>query len=147
MKKQVVQFTIESTPVAVRLGLGTLLACPAMQHMDDCARGTAEIVLAEVLNNIVEHAYAERTGNISVSLANLDSGVEVVVTDQGLAFPQKELPQGKFPPINDMQNLAEGGFGWYLIRSLVRDLTYHRRRSTNHLSFVLPIEAIATSPH
>jgi serine/threonine-protein kinase RsbW len=134
------QVTIESTPVAVRQGLITLLACPAVREMDVCARGTAELVLAEVLNNIVEHAYAEKTGSISVRLSLLATGVEVVVTDQGQAFPHGELPQGKLPPINDMQNMAEGGFGWHLIRSLVRDLTYRREQATNHLTFVLPIK-------
>jgi serine/threonine-protein kinase RsbW len=109
-----------------------------MRDLDECARGTAEIVLAEVLNNIVEHAYSEQKGSISIALCDLGAGVEVVVTDQGRAFPQEQLPQGKLPPIDTTADLPEGGFGWYLIRTLVKDLTYRRLQSTNHLSFVLP---------
>jgi serine/threonine-protein kinase RsbW len=138
MKRQPMYFTIESSPIEVRHGLACLLACSAMRSLDECARGTAEIVLAEVLNNIVEHAYSEQTGSISIALCDLGAGVEVVVTDQGRAFPQEQLPQGKLPPIDATADLPEGGFGWYLIRTLVKDLTYQRLHSTNHLSFVLP---------
>ncbi|MGO4906891.1 ATP-binding protein [Pseudorhodobacter sp. W20_MBD10_FR17] len=141
MKKQAMQFTIEGSPLAVRRGLAAMLACSALRGLDVCARGTAEIVLAEVFNNIVEHAYAGQAGSISVSLCDLGMGVEVVVTDQGHAFPQEQLPQGKLPPIDASQDLPEGGFGWYLIRTLVQDLTYRRSQSTNHLSFVLPADA------
>ena len=35
-------------------------------------RGTAEIVLAEVLNNIAEHAYARFPGQIRLSLSQAD---------------------------------------------------------------------------
>ncbi len=135
MEKQVMQFTIESSPVAVRRGLASLMACSVMQGMDSCGRGTAEIVLAEVLNNIVEHAYAGQQGEISVSICNARGGVEVFVTDRGNAFPQEVLPQGKLAEVNE---LPEGGFGWHLIRSLVHGLTYQREHSVNHLSFVLP---------
>jgi serine/threonine-protein kinase RsbW len=135
MGKQVMQLTIESTPAAVRHGLASLMACSVMQAMDTCGRGTAEIVLAEVLNNIVEHAYAGQQGEISVSICSSGNGVGVCVIDRGNAFPQVELPQGKLAPANE---LPEGGFGWFLIRSLVSELTYRRDHSTNHLSFTLP---------
>jgi serine/threonine-protein kinase RsbW len=140
MEKQAMHFTIEGSPLAVRRGLADMLACPAMRCLDEGARGTAEIVLAEVFNNIVEHAYSEQPGSISVSLCDVGRGVEVVVIDQGRAFLQEQLPQDKLPLIDASEDLPEGGFGWYIIRTLVQDLTYRRSQSTNHLSFVLPAE-------
>lgn len=129
--------TLASDPVAVRNALETLLASNAMLGLDDCARGTAEIVLAEVLNNIVEHAYAATTGEIVISLSPQPDGVFVAVRDQGRAFPHEELPQGILPAIDSAADLPEGGFGWFLIRTLVQSLEYQRTGSTNHLSFTL----------
>ncbi|SEN56582.1 serine/threonine-protein kinase RsbW [Pseudorhodobacter antarcticus] len=134
------QLVIESDPTAVRSGLAQLLASDMIQTMQDGARGTAEIVLAEVLNNIVEHAYAGDNGAILIGLAHHPDGVHVTVRDQGRPFPREKLPQGHLPEIDQFANLPEGGFGWYLIRTLVRDLTYLRTDGFNHLSFCLPYE-------
>jgi serine/threonine-protein kinase RsbW len=35
-------------------------------------------------------------------------------------------------------DLPEGGFGWYLIRTLARDVRYDRNGVTNCLTFWLP---------
>lgn len=137
------QLIIESTPIAVRNGLVTLLACPILHSLDDGTRGTAETVLAEVLNNIVEHAYAETIGQICVSLLYQPGGILVYICDHGRAFPQEELPQGTLPRIDSPEGLPEGGFGWFLIRSLVQGLTYTRKEACNHLSFLLPTNSIA----
>ena len=56
-------FHIASTPMAVRDALLEILGHPVMAHLPDDARGTAELVLAEALNNIVEHAYDRDDGD------------------------------------------------------------------------------------
>jgi serine/threonine-protein kinase RsbW len=141
MKRQPMQLTIASDPIAVRDALTTLLAGPEVQFLGATMRGTAEIVLAEVLNNIVEHAYAEDCGEISVHLRQQSTGVQVIISDQGRPFPQDSLPQGTLPQIDSPDDLPEGGFGWFLIRTLVQDLTYNRKEAHNHLSFFLSAEA------
>jgi serine/threonine-protein kinase RsbW len=137
------QLIIESDPIAVRDGLATILASPIIQTMEDGARGAAEIVLAEVLNNIVEHAYADRPGNIVLGMELQPDGVWVTVCDHGHPFPKQELPQGKLPAIDAFEDLPEGGFGWHLIRTLVRNLTYLHKDGRNILSFHLPYEDTA----
>lgn len=131
------QIIIESDPVAVRQGLARLLASDVIATLQAGARETAEIVLAEVLNNIVEHAYAGQPGSIVVSLNHNRHGVLVQVRDYGAAFPCHEVPKGDLPSLEACRDLPEGGFGWYMIRSLVRDLTYQREDGCNHLSFCL----------
>lgn len=132
---------ITSDPLAVRAGLVRLMASPSLYNLNDAARGTAEIVLAEVLNNIVEHAYADMSGEIHITLCTQADGVVVAIRDQGHPFPQETLPQGALPQTYASHDLPEGGFGWFLIRSLVQNLTYRRDTTSNHLSFVLPTEA------
>ena len=136
-----VHLVITSDPLAVRAGLANLLASPLLGALNDAARGTAEIVLAEVLNNIVEHAYADISGDILITLCNQPGGVVVDIHDQGHPFPQETLPQGTLPKTCPTNGLPEGGFGWFLIRSLVQNLTYRRDKLGNHLSFILPTEA------
>lgn len=137
------QLKIKSDPIAVRDGLALILTSPIIQTMDECARGTAEIVLAEVLNNIVEHAYAGQSGDIALALEHHVHGVLVTVQDIGTPFPNAELPQGTLPDVTSLAELPEGGFGWYLIRTLVRNLTYLRKDGCNHLTFNLPYTGAA----
>lgn len=136
--KMAMRTIIASDPFAVRKGLTVLLGCPLIVGMRESDRGGAEIVLAEVLNNIVEHGYAGATGEITVTLRPGPDGVLVAVEDHGKAFPKEQLPEGQLPDINPAKDLPEGGFGWYLIRTLVRDLSYQRIGTVNQVTFCLP---------
>ncbi|MCA3510638.1 MAG: ATP-binding protein, partial [Rhodobacter sp.] len=46
--------------MAVRRALSGLFRDDRLGNLPDDQRGTAELLLAEVLNNVVEHAYADR---------------------------------------------------------------------------------------
>ena len=129
-----------ATPIAVRDSLAQMLALPPLCALGEDGRGTAELVLAEVLNNVAEHAYGEATGPVTVCLARTDGGVRCVIVDQGQAMPGGILPEGRLPPAAEvpLDDLPEGGFGWFLIRSLTQDLRYSRVDGCNRLHFVLP---------
>lgn len=96
-----------------------------------------ELVLAEVLNNVVEHAYAEGPGGkISLQLNWSDSELHCVVADAGSHMPDHRLPDGMpQDPSVGVQDLPEGGFGWQLIRENVRDLHYEWTVGTNMITF------------
>ncbi len=130
---------LQSDPQAVRDGLCTLLAMVPFCNFSDDARGSVEIVLAEVLNNIVEHAYAECGGHIDLTLDFEHPTLSVEVVDTGLAMPAETLPAGALSPIDGNDDLPEGGFGWFLIRSLTRGLVYHRRSDRNMLAFWMEV--------
>ncbi len=123
---------------SVRRALRHVITAAPLCTLSDADRGTTELVLAEVLNNIVEHAYAGCSGRIALSLDLGASGLAVRITDNGLAMPGGAVPAGLLPT-DPAATLPEGGFGWFLIRSLTRDLAYDRKNGRNHLSFTLPI--------
>jgi serine/threonine-protein kinase RsbW len=127
--------TIPSTPLAVRDALCALFDALTIDPMPQETRDAAQIVLAEALNNIVEHAYAQMPGEIEVTLAVTDHGIQVDIIDFGLPMPGAILPQGDLPETGALADLPEGGFGWYLIRTLSQDLHYRRDGARNLLSF------------
>lgn len=131
------RLTIPGHPTAVRDGLRALLDTLLLQSLPEDGRGTAEIVLAEALNNIVEHAYAQHDGEIEISLQLRRNELLCKVSDTGAPMPGGQLPNGVLTTLGDFADLPEGGFGWHLIRSLSKDLTYHREGGRNLLSFRL----------
>ncbi len=130
---------LQASPLAVRDSLLQMLAAPPLSDLSPDARGTAEVVLAEVLNNIAEHAYPAGPGPVAVALTPVAAGTHCLVIDQGAAMPGDRLPEGRLPIADSgLEDLPEGGFGWHLIHSLTRDLAYVRAGGCNRLSFLLP---------
>lgn len=113
---------------AVRAVLGRLFpACDA--------HPLAELVLAEVLNNVVEHAYDGQGGRIILSLRRGRGWLSVRVADRGRPYPGGTLPDDILPEPD-----AEGGFGWGLIRALASGIAYRRAGEWNVLVFRVPLD-------
>jgi serine/threonine-protein kinase RsbW len=129
----------QADPASVRRALEHMLSSPPLFYLSGEDRSMAELVLAEVLNNVAEHAYGEAGGKVEVSLQQDPDGLRCLVIDEGRAMPGGRLPEGRLPGGSDVDlaDLPEGGFGWHLIRSLSTDLTYTRVDGQNRLSFVL----------
>ena len=89
------KITISAHFLAVRQGLQGLMAAEPLRGLSDECRGRAEIVLAEVLNNIVEHAYAGAPGRIDIAVGLGAGRMECDITDRGRAMPGLTLP----PPV------------------------------------------------
>ena len=60
------RLALAADPVAVRTGLARIVASGPFAALSADHRATAEIVLAEVLNNIAEHAYSSGPGDIHI---------------------------------------------------------------------------------
>ena len=131
------QIKIAANPLSVRNGLATLFDTALLRSLPDDDCGTAEIVLAEALNNIVEHAYAQHAGDIEITLLLHQSALMCRIVDTGVPMPNGTLPAGHLAQFAATDDLPEGGFGWFLIRALSRDLDYRRVDGRNQLSFRL----------
>jgi serine/threonine-protein kinase RsbW len=137
---QSLHIVLAANPDAVRDGLARMMALQPLAGLSGDDRGAAELVLAEILNNVAEHAYSDATGTVAVTLLPVPVGLDCLVVDQGVAMPGNRLPAGKLVagPETPIQDLPEGGFGWHLIRVLTQNLTYAREGGCNRLSFTLP---------
>lgn len=95
-----------------------------------------ELVLAEALNNIVEHAYVERRdGTVFLQAHLMPDSLTIRLRDTGRPLPFGRIPKTKLvEPSKELGILPEGGFGWFLIHSLTSAVQYERQNGTNHLS-------------
>ncbi|MEI4485246.1 ATP-binding protein [Frigidibacter sp. MR17.14] len=116
------------------LGLVTHRVSGRLSHG---AAEIAQMVIAEVLNNIVEHAYHGRGGPVVLRIRQHGGVLVVSIADRGAPLPDSLLgPQGA-----PMARLAEGGFGWPIIHHFARRMSYRRIGCWNRLRFCLPLEA------
>ncbi|MCM2562793.1 ATP-binding protein [Lutimaribacter sp. EGI FJ00015] len=127
-----------ASPLNVRDALRLLLGYldPLDLPIDQVA--TIQIVLAEVLNNVTEHAYDSDGGLICMQANVVEAGLSVTIRDRGAALPPKLIlseGSGGFDP----QALPEGGFGWHLIRSLASELAHCRQARWNELKIVFSL--------
>lgn len=109
------------------------------------AIGDLAVVLAEALNNVVEHAHADRCdGRIELAVYLRSCCIRCRIFDNGLPMPGLELPAGLLPNSDtDLDDLPEGGFGWFLIRNMTADLAYERLADGNQLQFHIPLAGYA----
>ena len=128
---------VPGTPESVRDLLVWLSARSLFTEMPAEVRGTAELVLAEALNNVVEHAYANFSGNVRVMMSWRQGDLRVIIEDDGLEMPGYDMPQGILKTVQKADDLNEGGYGWFLIRKLTKNLSYRRHGGCNRLSFLL----------
>lgn len=100
--------------------------------------GDIQIALAEVLNNIAEHAFSDRPLEMaSVTLHTDGSDLRAVFVDQGHPMPGLLPPPGILPEIGEEKDdLPEGGFGWFLVHELSDAVMYRRVGSQNQLNLV-----------
>lgn len=127
---------------AVRDGLAQAMAFLAPLHLDIDDSGTVELVLAEALNNVVEHALVGTTKQTMIEIRGSHgaSGLHLTVIDRGAPMPDGTAPITKAPDLNvDTDDMPEGGFGWYMIHTLATDVSYARVGASNHLTLQLPV--------
>ena len=121
----------------VRTAIENALSALQPLNLTDEEMNSIELVLAEALNNVVEHAYEEsHMGEIKLVLRHGRAGLLVEIRDAGKPMPNGKTPVGEHPsPKLNGHELPEGGFGWFLIRELARDLIYDRENGENFLIF------------
>ena len=143
-----VHICVQSSDMAVRTALKELLLGlePLDLGIDDA--GTVELVMAEALNNIVEHAYpaGDAAGPIDITCKHAPDGLHLVVVDRGRAMPGCQLPAGATVDLDvAFHDMPEGGFGWFLIKDLANEVRYERVQWENRLMFRLAVATQADS--
>lgn len=136
------EISVKCSELAVREALEQFLHALQPLQLSVEEAGTVELVLAETLNNIVEHAYPDpdTAGDFTVACTHQKDGLHLQITDQGLAMPDGTTPVGQCASVDvDLDDLPEGGFGWFLIQDLAKDVSYQRIGADNQLTMRLAV--------
>lgn len=135
-------------PESVRRALSRARVVFRAMSIPEEHSGIAEIVLAEVLNNIVEHAYQDHgRGVIELCVRAVPDALEFTIRDDGLPMPDGKPPSRHPHDLSvPFEGLPEGGFGWLMIHELTQGLSYRRIGNRNELRFRLDIADAAGGP-
>lgn len=80
-----------------------------------------KVAVSEAATNVVTHAY-ERAGEMTIGIGVYHDRIEVMVADYGESFDFNEVKEdiGPFDAETDtLEDLREGGFGLFLIKTLM----------------------------
>jgi serine/threonine-protein kinase RsbW len=132
---------VRSSMILVRKMLGVM-------ELGEDDIGRIELVLAEALNNVVEHACADRADHlVLLDLSHETGRLNCRICDPGHPMPGAKPPRGhKADPTAALDDLPEGGFGWMLIRELADVVKYQRIGDENHLFLSIPLANPAACP-
>ncbi len=131
------ELRLEATGTEARTALTDTMQRLAKLGLPSHRAGDIQLVLAEALNNVVEHAY-ENTGRGAIMvLCELGpETLDIGIVDRGKPLPGEVLPAAEFPDLaGPLNGLPEGGFGWCLIHELTSYVQYRRENETNFLTF------------
>ena len=136
----VFRLALDGDGAAVRRALDMAKDWLALRRVSDDVRDRVMIVLAEALNNVVEHALAtDPGGRIDLTLRDAGRDVTMDIVDDGRAMPGLEPPRHAPRCVDQPRDtLPEGGFGWNLIHDIARDVRYRRAGRLNLLHLRIP---------
>ncbi|OQW93319.1 MAG: hypothetical protein BWK79_11770 [Beggiatoa sp. IS2] len=105
----------------------TPLSLPAIDDVQLC--------VVESVNNVIEHSYANQENDLVEIVVNLYSdGLVIEIKDTGVAMDTSLLKFVTSPDIT--RKLPEGGWGLYIIKSRMDEVTYQTCDQTNILRLV-----------
>jgi serine/threonine-protein kinase RsbW len=93
-----------------------------------------QIALGEALNNIIEHGFQESDcGTIELEIKAHKTNTVITLTDNGMEFVPPDNICTPVHDISDIDNLPEGGFGWFLINEITSSYSFSRVCNQNQL--------------
>lgn len=125
-----------------------LHAAIARLGLPDHKVNDVKIAVAEAINNVVEHAYSGLApGFVRVKGTLYRDHLEFRIWDAGRPLPGLRVPDGIPASVETgIEDLPEGGFGWFMIRKLTDRVRYDRRRGKNRLLLSFKLRETATWP-
>jgi len=135
-----------ATELDARSGIGSVIERLRAMGLPEVRAIEVQIALAEAVNNVVEHAYTDAApGDVRIR-CNLDADQLLInIHDAGLPMPGARLPEGKPADLTvPLEELPEGGYGWFLIRELTSDVQYESKSGNNQLSLRFEVSATST---
>jgi anti-sigma regulatory factor (Ser/Thr protein kinase) len=91
------------------------------------------ICLDELFTNIVSYGFTDHLEHIIRFTINVDNNVlTLTIEDEGIAFNPLEKKDPEIPA--DLIDVRIGGLGIHIVRKLMDDISYKRKRGKNKLT-------------
>ena len=97
----------------------------------------AQLVLEEMMLNVMTHSGA--TDPVVMRLTSRPKEAEFEIIDNGVPFDPTEVPAPPEQDASSLMDMAIGGLGIHLVRSMVQDMRYRREADANRLTLVLAV--------
>jgi serine/threonine-protein kinase RsbW len=94
----------------------------AEQNVPDDAAFAVRLAVEEAFTNVVRHGYGRRAGPVSVRVVADDAAVSATLEDRAPPFDPALAPKPDLE--SDLEDRAEGGLGWHLIRQMMDEVRY-----------------------
>jgi serine/threonine-protein kinase RsbW len=114
-----VRLRIPAKAEYIALARLALIGLAELSGMDEETLADLKLALTEAVSNSIRHAYAEAGGAVDIAYALGATDIEVEVVDDGAGFDPGR------PPSLEGEELAEGGLGIAIIRTIVDELEIH----------------------
>ncbi len=136
-------FVLPATNEGVREGVKAVTEVIRQRNASDEDLTSIELALAEILNNVVEHAYEDSgLGEMEIKIDIDGPDVFFRILDWGEPMPKGRLPLGNPADVSrPAVEQEEGGYGLFMIRQLARKLRYTRLGDQNEISFRITLGA------
>jgi anti-sigma regulatory factor (Ser/Thr protein kinase) len=119
------ELNIRNDPADLALVREALDRLGEVHAIADRALIALQVALDEIVSNVIKYAWpAGGAHEVQVRLAVTDTGVEMTVTDDGLAFDPRQAPAPA--PVAPGQRRRPGGVGIHMVRQLVDGFDYQR---------------------
>ena len=96
-----------------------------------------QLVLEEMMLNVMTHSGA--TDPVIMRLTSRRSEADFEIIDNGMPFDPTEVSAPPEQDASSLMDMAIGGLGIHLVRSMVQDMRYQREDDTNRLTLVLAV--------
>ncbi|USD38069.1 MULTISPECIES: ATP-binding protein [Ferrimonas] len=100
--------------------------------------GLVELAVAEIGNNVVEHAYGNRPGgSLEIRYRQWADGIEIVLVDEGIAMPEAQRQRVTEPQLlelnpDDPSTWLTSGRGLGIVGQVMDSQSYSREDQRNY---------------
>ena len=116
-----VRLRIPAKAEYIALARLALAGLAELSGMDEETLADLKLALTEAVSNSIRHAYDQAGGHVEIAYGLNATHLEVEVVDDGAGFDPER------PPALDGEELAEGGLGIAIIRTVVDEFEIHSR--------------------
>lgn len=124
--------------------LQSILSAAGEERFDSLRVNQIELCAEEALVNVMNYAYAERSGDVHVICRDDNDQFIIEIIDEGIPFDLTRMDEPDTTAA--LSERSVGGLGIFFMRKMMDDVRYRRENNRNILSLVLNRKTSGNGP-